>query len=291
MNPEFRTYEIQEVSGLTGLSPDRLRAWERRYEAVRPVRQANGYRAYTSDQVALLRAYGRLVNKGARIGSLVGRPPAEVIESAWQALPDGTPLGELLAPIRRLDREALETLVAEQLALRGLVRFADEVVMPLATLIGDLWTVGDLPIAAEHLASEVVTHALKEELRARQLPGPVVLAACLPGERHEWGFLATLCHLQEWGWQIRYLGTDLPLDEVIQSAWHVSAAAVALSVSDPETCAYVLDELLTLPARLPGSCFASIGGAGIEGRQTPLAAAGFRIGAEPFALLLPSASR
>ena len=284
MNPEFRTYEIQEVSGLTGLSRDRLRAWERRYEAVRPVRQANGYRAYTADQVALLRAYGRLVAQGARIGSLVGLPAAEVIETAWRESPDGTPLGALLGAIRRLDREGLEREVAEQLAIRGLTGFADEIAMPLATLIGDLWSVGDLPIAAEHLASEVVIHALKEGLRTQQLPGPLALAACLPGERHEWGFLTTLCHLQEWGWQIRYLGADLPLDEVVESAWQVNPAAVALSVSDPETCAYVLDELLALPARLPSRCFVSIGGAGIEGRQATLAGAGFQIGAEPFAL-------
>lgn len=291
MNPEYRTYEIQEVSGLTGLSRDRLRAWERRYEAVRPVRQANGYRAYTADQVALLRAYGRLVTKGARIGELVGRPPAEVIETAWRELPDGTPLGGLLAPIRRLDREALELLIAEQLAIRGLVRFADEIVMPLATLIGDLWTIGDLPIAAEHLASEVVVHALKEGIRADQQWGPLVLAACLPGERHEWGFLSTLCQVQRGGWQIRYLGTDLPLDELVHAAWRVMPGAVALSVSDPETCDQVMDELLALPARLPPSVFASIGGAGIEGRKTALAAAGYRLGAESFALLLPTMSR
>ena len=51
-----RPYEINDVARLTGLSTARLRAWERRYEVVRPVRQPNGYRAYTGEQVALLRA-------------------------------------------------------------------------------------------------------------------------------------------------------------------------------------------------------------------------------------------
>mgnify|MGYP001546459347 CR=1 FL=1 len=49
-----RQYEIHEVAQLTGLEPARLRAWERRYDVVRPVRQANGYRAYSAEQVALL---------------------------------------------------------------------------------------------------------------------------------------------------------------------------------------------------------------------------------------------
>ncbi|HTG50704.1 MAG TPA: MerR family transcriptional regulator, partial [Gemmatimonadales bacterium] len=55
-----RTYEIHEVARLTGLAPARLRAWERRYEVVRPRRLPNGYRVYTGEQVALLRAYARL---------------------------------------------------------------------------------------------------------------------------------------------------------------------------------------------------------------------------------------
>jgi hypothetical protein len=285
VNTANRTYEIHEVANLTGLTPDRLRVWERRYEVVRPARQANGYRAYTADQVALLRAFARLVGRGARIGELVGRPPAVVVEQAWEESGDGTPLGTMLAAIRRLDRGQLETLVSEELARRGLGRFADETVLPLAQLIGDLWAVGDLPVAGEHLASEVVLHALKGGLTSQRNGGPLLLCATLPGERHEWGFLVTLARLHGLGWQPDYLGTDLPLDEVVQAAWRLAPAGVVLTVSDPESCAFALDVLLSLPARLPAGCFAAIGGAGIEGRERVLADAGFRLGIEHFSLL------
>jgi DNA-binding transcriptional MerR regulator len=291
VNPESRTYEIQEVSDLTGISRDRLRIWERRYELVRPSRQPNGYRAYTADQVALLRAFARLVSKGARIGELVQRPAADVVAAAWQEAPDSTELGGLLAIVRRLDRAALERRVAELLAERGLGAFSQEVVLPLAAAIGDLWAIGDLPIACEHLASEVILHALKEGIRTQGGTGPIAVCACLPGERHEWGFLVTLCQVQALGWQVHYLGTDLPLDEVVQAAWQLTPAGVALSVSDPETCALAIDALVGFPERLPAGCFASIGGAGIHGRETVLAAAGFRLGLEPFALLPTAVSR
>ena len=72
------TYRILEVSELTGLEPDRLRAWERRYAAVRPARQPNGYRAYSAEQVALLGAYARLIEGGERIGDLVRRPATAI---------------------------------------------------------------------------------------------------------------------------------------------------------------------------------------------------------------------
>ncbi|HEX3275943.1 MAG TPA: MerR family transcriptional regulator, partial [Gemmatimonadales bacterium] len=208
-----RTYEIHEVSRLTGLAPARLRAWERRYEVVRPRRLPNGYRVYTGEQVALLRAYARLVEAGERIGDLAVQSPEIVLSRVEAQSQDGSPLGALLGAIRDYDRERLEALVAQQLSLRGLTAFAAEVVIPLARAVGDAWAVGQLPVAAEHLASEVVVHALKAGLRTGRAAGPLFLAGCLPNERHEWGILATLAVLQGGGWRVQYLGADLPVEE------------------------------------------------------------------------------
>ena len=98
----------------------------------------------------------------------------------------------MLEAVRAFDRERLEGLVAQQLALRGLRAFAMDVVLPLGQSVGDQWALGKIPIAAEHMASEVVVHALKGGLRMSRGAGPLLVGACLPGERHEWGFLATL---------------------------------------------------------------------------------------------------
>ena len=94
-------------------------------------------------------------------------------------------------------------------ACPGLGGFAHEVVLPLAQVVGDLWALGKIPVAAEHMASEVVVHALKAGLREARGTGFVCLAACIPGERHEWGFLASLTGVHELGWQVHYLGPDL----------------------------------------------------------------------------------
>ena len=163
--PSSRTYEIHEVAELTGLAAPRLRAWERRYEVVRPRRMPNGYRVYTGDQVTLLRAFARLIADGERIGDLAACSREEVLARASSRKLDGSPHGALLEPIRELDRDRLELLVAEQLSLRGLQGFAMDVALPLARSIGDLWAQGELSVAAEHLATEVVVHTLKSGLR------------------------------------------------------------------------------------------------------------------------------
>jgi DNA-binding transcriptional MerR regulator len=276
------SYEIHEVAELTGLAPARLRAWERRYELVRPQRMPNGYRAYTAGQVALLRAFARLIDAGERIGDLVGRPESEVLARAQARAPDDSPHAALLQAVRTLDRERLEVLVAQQLSLRGLGEFAREVVLPLAQEIGDLWVLGNIPIAAEHLASEVVLHALKGGLRMARGGGPLLVCGCLPGERHEWGLMATLAILQEGGWRVHYLGPDLPVADLAEAAWKLSPAVAALSSSDAELVRASLPALSTFPGKLPPDTVAAIGGSGVEPHAPLLRRHGFRIGREAF---------
>jgi DNA-binding transcriptional MerR regulator len=273
-----RTYEIHEVAVLTGLQPARLRAWERRYEVVRPRRMANGYRRYTADQVALLRAFARLIQAGERIGHLAVSAPDEVLARARDRDRQPAPDSACIEAIQALDRERLESIVAQQLALRGLRGFAEAIVLPLAETIGELWALGELPIAAEHLASEVVLHALKGGLRSFRGDGRLMLAACLPGERHEWGILASLAMLQEEGWRAHYLGTDLPLNDLVNAARLLLPGAVALTAHDPETVRRSLSGLAALPGQLPVGTRLTIGGRGAEAHAAFLQRYGYQVG-------------
>ena len=278
-----QAYEIGEVARITGLSPTRLRAWERRYELIRPRRRPNGYRAYSADQVALLRVFARLVEEGGRIGDLAGSSPLELtgmIED--RAMQPGSPLRALLRAIQALDREGLESLIAQLLTLRGLDAFAREAVMPLAVEVGDLWALGRLPVAAEHLVSEVVVHTLKGGLRAARQQGPRVLGAGLPGERHEWGFLCALIEMQARGWRVEYLGPDLPLEEVAEAAWRLRPDRIALTGSMSDTVGRVLPPLSRMPSRLPPGLIVGLGGAGTEPHRLALERMGLRWGMDAF---------
>lgn len=281
-----RTYEIRQVAWLTGLEPSRLRAWERRYQVVRPTRLSNGYRVYSAGQVALLRAFARLIQSGEKIGNLVNRPMEEVIlQSERIATPQSAP-PELLQAVLSLDRARLEELVSQEIANRGLAGFAEMVAVPFAHTVGDLWALGILPVAAEHLASEVVVQALKAGIRDTRHPGPMVVASTLPGERHEWGVLSTLAALQERGWRVHYLGPDLPLADVVMAAWKLRPKCVALSASDPAVIVANLAGLSDLPYRLPPGAQAVIGGGGIATHSRRLTACGFGLGTDAQAIMV-----
>ena len=57
-------YTVKQVSGLTGVATDRLRAWERRYGVVAPGRSESRYRLYDDEDVARLRRMAELVEAG-----------------------------------------------------------------------------------------------------------------------------------------------------------------------------------------------------------------------------------
>ena len=48
-------FSISAAAKMTGLSPDLLRAWERRHGLIEPLRAANGRRLYSRDDVEHLR--------------------------------------------------------------------------------------------------------------------------------------------------------------------------------------------------------------------------------------------
>lgn len=275
-----RTYEILEVAQMTGLEPARLRVWERRYAVVRPHRQKNRYRAYSGEQVALLRAYARLCAAGERIGDLVKEPRDQLIARAEQVKLRESPVAALLDALSRLDRDRSIALLDAERSTRTPTAFGREIVLPLAELIGDQWALGRLAIAAEHLASEVVVPALKAELAGQPAKGPLVLGACFPGERHEWGFLVTLIELREKGWRTEYLGADLPFAEVAEAAWTLRPQVVALSSADPENVQARLRELRGLLRLLPPGATVVIGGEGGMANRARLHRARLKVGME-----------
>ena len=62
-----QTYRIGAVARLTGIPPDTLRVWERRYAVVEPVRSEAGTRLYSAEDVGRLTLIKRLVDNGDAI--------------------------------------------------------------------------------------------------------------------------------------------------------------------------------------------------------------------------------
>jgi len=78
------------VSRLTGVAPDTLRVWERRYGAVVPFRSDAGTRLYSREDVGRLALIKRLVDRGDAISTVANLGAEQLQERA-----KGAPLDEL----------------------------------------------------------------------------------------------------------------------------------------------------------------------------------------------------
>src|SRR5690242_17760294 len=164
----MNTHRIHRVAKLTGLSKDVIRAWERRYGIVKPLRSANRYRTYTDDEVALLRYVKAQMDKGQSIGDLVAtgreRLVAEAARSAVTEPSETEPyerlLNELIQLLDPLRRESFERRLNGAVAVIPFEEALYGILLPLQIRVGQLWHDGRLNVAVEHYVTNQVRQKL-----------------------------------------------------------------------------------------------------------------------------------
>lgn len=286
------------VSDRTGLTPDVIRVWERRYGVVEPARDAAGNRLYTDADVARLDLLARAVEGGRSIGRIAELPEGELADlvrsdatARWRASTrEGPGLGDrveadeaaasfvdaAMQRARGLDAAGLEAVLERAAMLLGVRVFLERVVAPLQRRIGEEWHAGVLGVAHEHLASGVMVPLLGR-LRSRMptsSTAPLLAVATPSGERHEVGALLAAAVASSEGWRVLYLGPDLPASEIALAAASAGAQAVALSVVRSAGSGETAAELRAVAEALAGKVTVLVGGAGVDAVAPDLEGAG-----------------
>jgi methanogenic corrinoid protein MtbC1 len=147
--------------------------------------------------------------------------------------------------------EAL-ALARDALAV-GRAYLYEEVVTTALHQLGELWYANSISVAEEHLATalaESVVASLYPDLRWVQ-GGAKAVVACADGERHQLGarMVADLLALD--GWDVAYLGADVPASTLLAYAKANRPRLVAISVALSSHVDAALRTLAALRAELP----------------------------------------
>lgn len=250
MPSERGPLRIGELSKRVGVSPELLRAWERRYGLLQPTRSSGGLRLYSGDDVERVRAMQRHLAAGlaaAEAAALAARPAR--LEPARAVLAHAEERAELADALERYDEPAAQAILDRLLALTTVDALVTEFLLPYLHELGDRWEAGSINVAQEHFASSVVRGRLLGLARGWGLGvGPLALLACLPGEQHDLGLIAFGLALRSRGWRIVYLGTDAPLETVAEAADSLEPQIVVLNAVAPAVVERVIDQLSALAA-------------------------------------------
>ena len=239
-------HPIGVVSDRTGLTPDILRVWERRHRVVEPTRTPGGQRLYSDSDIERLMLLRRATQGGHGISLVANMSSSKLDElvrdiasagrnSIRSLESSGEPQAAVEQAIRfteMLDPAGLEILLRRNFARYGTIDFLDFVAAPFLRGIGEAWHAGKLTVSQEHLATALVQRVVSQTAPLPTYPAgsPTIVLATLQGERHANGALMAAATAANAGWQVIYLGSDLPLSDLADATTRTGARVVGVSV-------------------------------------------------------------
>ena len=251
-NDDSAQYLISTVSKRSGVKSDLVRAWERRYQAVTPTRTAGGHRVYTDQDIARLKLLNQATSNGHSISQIAqfslddlkdllknesGESKQTVIHTAHSAS-DRFFLAEdyiekCYTAVLAFDAKTLESHFENAIVELGSEAFIEYLLTPLLTQIGERWKTGELRPVHEHMTSAVIrslTYILRNN-NPCSANAPRMIVSTPIGQLHELGALLAAIMAELKGWQVTYLGTNLPAEEIAAGVKYTNACALTISIS------------------------------------------------------------
>jgi MerR family transcriptional regulator, light-induced transcriptional regulator len=258
----MNSYSIKDVSNLSGLSAHCIRAWEKRYGAIKPQRLDNGRRMYSDQEVERLVLLQKISSMGHSIG-LIAQHSNEELESMLTMMGGGASPQEprdfmdpedsiqrILGSLKTYDLNRLTqelTLASQQLSYRD---YALKVLAVLFRTVGRLVIEGELTISQEHtlsaLAKFFIGNTLSNHYQDSSRKKTKILLAAPRGEHHSLGLLLSALLIAEYKYDLVYLGENLPIPTIADAVLATDSDIVLTTfvVTDGDAPLKKLRELL-----------------------------------------------
>jgi MerR family transcriptional regulator, light-induced transcriptional regulator len=230
--PSQPSYPIRTVCALTGLNPITLRAWERRYGFIEPIRTPGGHRLYSQEHVEQINRALSMIASGMSIGAAaraVRRSAASPARTdVWAALRNQT-----ISAIVRFDECALDAIYESALGLQPIEAVTSKLFVPVLEELGRRWQTAEGRIAEEHFFTTYTRNKLGARLHHRRRIAPVarLLCACAPGEHHEIGLLLFALAAHDQDVACVMLGANMPFDELAAACKRAGCDGIVISMS------------------------------------------------------------
>jgi methanogenic corrinoid protein MtbC1 len=223
----------------TGLKPDTLRVWEKRYGIPNPERTSGGHRLYSQRDIDILKWLMARQKEGMRISQAVnlwqqleaeGKDPLESPASAAAPIASQTQTdlslegGDALTKLRQawvaacltFDRTQADQVLNQAFALYAVETVCLKVLVEGLVQVGQGWYEGEISVQQEHFASALAVRRINALIAASPAPtrGGRILIACPPEEEHTVSLLLVNLFLRRQGWDVIYLGANVPIDRL-----------------------------------------------------------------------------
>jgi len=184
-----------------------------------------------------------------------------------------------IAALKNLDTQVLdETLTKAQKTL-GEQGFVRRVVSPLARLVFEQWLSGAITLAQLHFFGTVSKAALWSIMKKSRpdARAPRIVVGTPYGQMHDTGAALVASAAATNGWNVCFVGANLPASELVSAVNTSGACSLALSIAFPEDDPNLLQELAQLGERLPEHIRLFVGGRAAHSYLHALRQSGARV--------------
>ncbi|MCA9975706.1 MAG: MerR family transcriptional regulator [Anaerolineales bacterium] len=258
------TYNLKVVVQETGVKPDTLRAWERRYGLPCPQRTTGRHRLYSQHDIETIKWLVARQEEGLSISHSVelwenlietGKNPLVEYQShtptaSTAAISPGSTVADIrhawLEACIDFNETAAEQILTQAFALYPPVMVCLEVLQKGLAQMGEWWYSNEITVQQEHFASALAMRRLNALVAAAPQPtrSGRMIVACPAQEDHVFAPLLLTLMLRYNGWEVIYLGANVPLarlevmlqavqpDLVIMTAQQLHSAANLKQVAE-----------------------------------------------------------
>ncbi|PWI29461.1 MerR family transcriptional regulator [Flavobacteriaceae bacterium LYZ1037] len=214
------TYSMAQIVALTGVKAHTLRKWETRYSFLAPERTETNIRYYTDIQLKKLMNISILTRNGYRISKIDKMSESEINSVIANKLIDSTQeddISALIVSTLDMDEKAFDAVLNVQIKKNGLLLTTTKIIYPFLNQIGVLWGINKVMPAQEHFVSNLIKKKMFSAID--QLPyankkAPVILMFLTENEHHEIGLLLAYFLARKMGWNVYYLGQNVPTENI-----------------------------------------------------------------------------
>lgn len=253
-------YNLKVVVAETGIKPDTVRAWERRYGLPHPQRTKGKHRLYSQRDLETIKwlqsrlAEGMSISRAVKLWHSLEEEGQNPLYAYGEKAPQGTAVSirggrieelrqEWIDAVHQFNETAAERVLAQAFALYPPEIVCIQLLMQGLATIGNQWYSGEATVQQEHFASALAMRRLHTLLAAA--PPPTrrerIIVACPPHEDHTFAPLLLALMLRYRGWDVIFLGADVPRERLENMLDKVHPNLILLTAQQLHTAASLLE--------------------------------------------------
>jgi MerR family transcriptional regulator, light-induced transcriptional regulator len=229
-------FTISQLQRFSGINVHSIRAWEKRYDALKPERSEGNTRYYHGNQLRRLLNIASLMKSEHKISELCSLPDSKLHELMNENLEKSDSLNHNEFLVSQSVAAALEfnESLFDKVFSRAIIQYGMEgayvnVIYPALQRLGLMWSADSVAPAQEHFISNLIRQKLSASIDLLPVHGnsKTHWLLFLPeDEFHETGLLMANYLVRNAGHRCTYLGSNVPFNSLYNAVKQTKPTAL-----------------------------------------------------------------